>query len=275
MAERLSRREVPEALRVAPGRRVRLRDSEAARVFGWDKDRAQLALDENVRRLGELQHKLYADGRFGLLVVLQAIDGGGKDSTIRHVFTGINPQGCQVTAFKAPSAEELHHDYLWRVHHAVPPRGKVGVFNRSHYEDVLVVRVDGLAPQAVWSKRYQHLNDFERFLTDCNYRVVKIFLQIGKSEQKRRFEERLRDPKKHWKFDPHDLGKRAQWDAYRRAFEDALTRCSTEWAPWYVIPADRKWFRDFAVSQLLVQELERLPLRFPRPTFDPAKIRVR
>jgi PPK2 family polyphosphate:nucleotide phosphotransferase len=266
--------QIPLALRVAPGRPVRLLDARARETFGWDRDRADAVLAETRRRLEALQYKMYADGRYGLLVVLQAIDGGGKDSTIRKVFSAFNPQGCTVSAFKAPSSEELRHDYLWRVHKRLPPRGEIGVFNRSHYEDVLVVRVDRLVPREVWSLRYRQINEFERMLVESDYRVVKIFLQISHAEQKRRFEDRLREPSKRWKFDPQDLEKRGQWSAYRRAFEDALSRCSTRWAPWYVVPGDQKWFRNFAVSQILLQELGALPLRFPSPKYDPGKIEV-
>jgi PPK2 family polyphosphate:nucleotide phosphotransferase len=207
--------------------------------------------------------------------VLQATDGGGKDSTVRDVFTSMNPQGCMVTSFKAPSSDELKHDYLWRVHQHVPPRGVVGVFNRSHYEDVLVVRVDKLVPEEVWKRRYDHINDFERMLTDSNVHVVKFFLQISKDEQKQRLEERLSDPSKFWKFNADDLEKRKHWDAYQEAFEAMLARCSTDAAPWHVIPSDRKWFRNLAVSEVLVSALDKLPLRFPEPTVDPAKVRIR
>lgn len=222
-----------------------------------------------------LQYKMYVDGRFALLAVLQAIDGGGKDGTIRKVFRAFNPQGCTVASFKVPSATELRHDYLWRVHAHVPPRGEIGVFNRSHYEDVLVVRVEELVPELTWTRRYAQINDFERMLTENDVRIAKFFLHISRAEQRRRFEERLADPRKRWKFDPADLGKRVKWDQYRKAFEDAINRCTTEHAPWYVVPADRKWFRDFAVSQILLYELEQLPLRFPKPSYDPASIRIR
>ena len=258
-----------------PGRRVQLKDDNASNTFGWEKPEAVLAFEENRKRLSDLQYKLYADGRFGVLVVLQATDGGGKDSTVRDVFTAMNPQGCVVTSFKAPSAEEMKHDYLWRVHQHVPSRGEVGVFNRSHYEDVLVVRVAQLVPEAVWSLRYDHINDFERMLTDSNLTVIKLFLQISKSEQKQRMEERLQDPTKQWKFNADDLEKRKRWDDYQEAFEAMLHRCSTPHAPWYVIPSDRKWVRNLTVSEILVRELGKLPLRFPATTFDPSKIRIR
>ena len=251
-----------------------MRDDDAARAFGWTREEAEAATAENLARLSELQYKMFADGRFAMLVVLQAIDGGGKDSTIRRVFSSFNPQGCTVTAFKAPTAEELGHDFLWRIHQHTPRHGEVAVFNRSHYEDVLVVRVENLVPEAVWSRRYAQINDFEAALAAGGTRVVKLFLHISRDEQKLRFQERLQERSKQWKFDPADLDKRARWDDYRLAFEAAISRCSTEGAPWYVIPADRKWFRDFAVSQVLRQELERLPLRWPKPEFDPKTIRI-
>lgn len=272
--KRSSRRDVPGLLRVGPGSRFRMRDAAAERSLGWTREEAELATAENLARLGELQYKMYADGRHALLVVLQAIDGGGKDSTIRRVFSAFNPQGCSVTSFKVPSEEERRHDFLWRIHRHAPPRGEVAVFNRSHYEDVLVVRVENLVPEPVWSRRYEQINAFEAMLAANDTRVVKIFLHISRDEQKRRFEERLAERSKQWKFDPGDLDKRARWDDYRMAFEAAISRCSTAVAPWYVVPADRKWFRDFAVSQLLRQELEQLPLRWPTPDFDPRSIRI-
>ena len=201
------RRDLPDRLRIRPGSRPKLADSEADRTFGWDKDKekAVAAATENLARLEELQYKMYADGRFAMLIALQAIDGGGKDSTIRRVFGAFNPQGCTVTAFKAPSAEELRHDYLWRIHKHAPPRGEIAVFNRSHYDDVLVVRVNDLAPEDVWSRRYEQINESERLLDACGTRVVKIFLHIGKDEQKARFEERLTDRRKNWNFVTGDL----------------------------------------------------------------------
>ena len=247
------RRDIPDALRVRPGSRPKLSDSDADRFLGWDKDKALAATAENLVRLEELQYKMYADGRFAMLVALQAIDGGGKDSTIRRVFGAFNPQGCTVTAFKGPTGEELRHDYLWRIHRHTPPKGEIAVFNRSHYEDVLIVRVNDLVPEDVWSRRYD---------------------QISKEEQRQRFADRLGDRRKNWKFDTGDLEKRQQWASYTRAFESMFARCSTEHAPWYIVPANRKWFRDFAVSQLLIYEFEQLPLRFPAPNFDPRAIKL-
>jgi PPK2 family polyphosphate:nucleotide phosphotransferase len=264
-----------EQLIVRPGTRPRLRDHDADRAFGWKEAEARSALKANRKRLEELQFKLYADGRFPVLIVLQGIDGAGKDGAIRDVITAFNPQGCTVTPFKAPTAAELEHDYLWRIHKHVPARGEIGVFNRSHYEDVLVARVDALVPRAVWKRRYAEINRFEQLLATNGTRIVKLFLHISSREQKQRFIDRVHDRRKQWKFDPADLEKRKQWKAYRQAFEAAVARCSTAWAPWHVIPADREWFRNLAISQILVQELEKLPLRYPRPAFDPAKIRIR
>ena len=270
----MPRGRIAQRLRLAPGQRVRLRDAQAAERLGWDEDEAKRALDANRERLEQLQYKMYADGRFGLIVLLQAIDAGGKDGTIRHVVSAFNPGGVQVTSFKAPSPEEARHDYLWRVEARIPPRGMVGVLNRSHYEEVMAARVRRLVPRGTWEARYAHINAYERYLTDNRLRLVKLFLQISKKEQKRRFEARVRERHKQWKFTPSDIADRAQWGRYQRAFEDALCRCSTAWAPWYLIPADHKWFRNFAVSQILREELEALPLRFPRPKYDPRKIRI-
>jgi PPK2 family polyphosphate:nucleotide phosphotransferase len=265
---------LPGKLCVAPGAQVKLRDEDADRDHGWDEAAARAQTAKLREELSDLQYKLYADGRFALLVVLQAIDGGGKDSTTRHVISAFNPQGCAVTSFKAPSAEELRHDYLWRVHRHAPAKGEVAVFNRSHYEDVLVVRVDELVPREVWSARYEQINQFEKLLHAADTRVVKIFLHISRDEQKRRFQERLDEPAKQWKFDPADLKKRAQWKDYMAAFEDMLEKCSTEHAPWYIVPGDHKWLRDLAVAQILKEALTALPLRFPKPAYDPKSIRI-
>ena len=262
-------------LLVEPGKRVQLSDEHAANTFGWEKHEALAALDENRQKLSDLQYKLYADGRQALLVVIQAIDAGGKDGTVHDIFTAMNPQGCVVTSFKAPTAEELKHDYLWRVHQRVPARGMVGVFNRSHYEDVLIVRVEKLVPKEVWRERYEQINEFEQMLTSNSVRIIKVFLQISKGEQKKRLQDRLEDPNRQWKFSPEDLVKRRQWSEYQKAFEAMLTKCSTKRAPWYLIPADRKWFRNLAVSQIVATEMGRMPLRFPEPAYDPSKITVR
>ena len=262
-------------LRVKPGDKVRLDDENADRTHGWKKTDADAMLEATRKHLEELQNKLYADGRFAVLVVLQATDGAGKDSTIKNVMTAFNPQGCTVTSFKAPTSDELKHDYLWRVHKNVPARGEIGVFNRSHYEDVLIVRVDDLVPKAVWKKRYDQINDFERMLTENNVTVLKFFLQISKDEQKKRLQQRLDDPTKQWKFNIDDIAKRKKWDEYQGAYEDALSLCSTKHAPWYIIPANHKWFRNLAISQILAAELGKLPLRYPAVNLDTSKIRIR
>ncbi len=253
-------------LRIRPSTKVRLREIE---TDGKDlvKDRAEY--EQSFLKLREelidLQARLYAESRQKLLVVFQAMDGGGKDGTIRSVFQGVNPQGVVVTSFKAPTSHELSHDFLWRIHQAVPPNGYIGVFNRSHYEDVLVVRVHQIVSEEVWKPRFELINDFERLLTQTGTRIVKFFLHISKAEQKQRFEERISDPAKRWKFDAADLEKRKLWDEYEAAFEDMLEKCSTKDAPWYVIPADQNWFRDYAVCRVLVETLRDMKPRYPDP----------
>lgn len=238
------------------------------------RESAGLLFSQFGTELFELQDLLWGARTHSVLIVLQGMDGAGKDGAIKHVAGYLNPRGVSVASFGVPTREELEHDFLWRVHQRTPRKGEWTLFNRSHYEDVLVVRVENLVPEAVWSRRYAQINDFEAALAAGGTRVVKLFLHISRDEQKLRFQERLQERSKQWKFDPADLDKRARWDDYRLAFEAAISRCSTEGAPWYVIPADRKWFRDFAVSQVLRQELERLPLRWPKPEFDPKTIRI-
>ncbi|HEV8632222.1 MAG TPA: polyphosphate kinase 2 family protein [Thermoanaerobaculia bacterium] len=261
-------------LRVAPGKkRLRLARVDPDDTLGLPgKPEAQRALAHNVERIAALQERLFAEHRRALLVVLQALDAGGKDGTVRAVFSGVNPQGCRVTSFKAPSAEELAHDYLWRIHGATPRRGEIGIFNRSHYEDVLVVRVDSLVPPEVWSARYEQINAFERLLVDNGTEIVKLFLHISREEQAERLRERVSHPEKRWKFSPDDLSKRAQWDDYMTAYEEALHRCSSEHAPWYVVPANRNWVRNLAVSSIVRAKLEAMDPQFPQPKFDPATI---
>jgi PPK2 family polyphosphate:nucleotide phosphotransferase len=241
---------------------------------GTDKEAALSALAVERARIQSLQERLYAEHRRSLLVVLQAIDTGGKDGTIRHVFEGVNPQGCQVRSFKTPSSEELDHDFLWRYHAHVPGRGMIGVFNRSHYEDVLIVRVKELVPESVWRDRYGLINDFERLLTLSGTTVLKFFLHISRDEQKKRLESRLADPQKRWKFDPADLVERRSWDAYQTAFQDALTRCTTPLAPWYVVPANKKWFRNLVVARTVADTLEAMNPQFPEPKEGLDEVRV-
>jgi len=263
-------------LKVKPGSNVKLVDRDADDSYGYTKEQAEQELQKQQARLTDLQELLYAERKHSLLVILQAMDAGGKDGTIRHVMSGVNPQSCHVTSFKAPTAEELGHDFLWRVHKAVPIKGNIGIFNRSHYEDVLVVRVHNLVPKSLWSKRYDHINNFERVLAEnSSMKILKFFLHISKDEQKKRLLERLRDPRKVWKANPGDIEERKYWNDYMRAYEDALSKCSTEVAPWYVIPADKKWFRNMVVSEIIVEALESLHMKYPKPTFDPSKIVIK
>lgn len=261
---------------VKPGHKFRLADFDPDSTLHFqDKETAAKSLPKNVQRLSELHDLLYADHRYALLIVLQGMDAGGKDGAIRHVMPGVNPQGCDVTSFKAPSAEEADHDYLWRVHHAMPARGEIGIFNRSHYEDVLVVRVHKLAPHGVWSKRYGQINAFEQMLSQNNVKIVKFFVHSGKDEQKKRFEERIETASKNWKFSQADLTERKYRSEYQDAYQDALQECSTRRAPWYVIPSNKKWVRNLAISEILVHTLESLKLRYPPPKTDLKKLKVK
>lgn len=241
---------------------------------GLDRAWAEDALRRERARISDLQERLYAERRRSLLLVFQAIDTGGKDGTIRAVLKGVNPQGCAVTSFKVPSHQELEHDFLWRYHARAPGRGMIGVFNRSHYEDVLVVRVKGLVPDEVWRGRYRLINDFERLLTESGTTILKFFLHISRDEQKKRLESRLADPTKHWKFDPADLVERKSWDSYQEAFADAIGRCSTAAAPWLVVPADRKWFRNYTVAKTVADTLEAMDPRYPDGPKDLGDLKV-
>ncbi len=257
-----------EAFRVKPGAHIRLENRDLGDTSGWDKDRAEGQIAKELERLAELQDRMWAEAKHAVLVVLQGIDAAGKDGTIKKVMTAFNPQGSPVTAFKVPNAEELAHDFLWRVHKAVPRKGEIGIFNRSHYEEVLVVRVHDLVPKPVWSKRYDLINDFERLLVDTGTTVVKFFLGIDKDEQRDRFQARYDDPTKRWKFSMGDLAERKLWDAYQEAFDDMLDKTSTDIAPWYLIPANRKWFRDLAVSTILADTIDDLKPEYPPVAAD-------
>jgi PPK2 family polyphosphate:nucleotide phosphotransferase len=239
------------------------------------KDDAAESTRKNTEKLGDLQEVLYGEGKRSVLIVLQGMDTSGKDGAIKHVFSSVNPQGCTVTSFKRPSSLELAHDYLWRYHLAVPHKGMIGIFNRSHYESVLVERVHAIVSKGVWSKRYDQINDFERMLVAEGVRVLKFFLHISKEEQKRRLEARLADASKHWKFDPGDLAERKLWDEYANAYEDAVERCSTEDAPWYIVPADHKWFRNWVLSDTIVRAMEEMKLKFPAPAEGLDKVKVK
>lgn len=261
-------------LLVTPGRAMTFDKFDPDHTYGWEKSEVAKRLEANTARLDELQLRLFAESRHAVLIILQGMDASGKDGTVRHVMSGLNPASCRVTSFKVPSAEEARHDFLWRVHHVVPARGEIGIFNRSHYEDVLVVRVRELVPKEVWKRRYDQINDFEQMLTESGVTILKFFLHIDKAEQRDRLKARLVDPAKNWKFDRSDLDVRRQWNLYQRAYEDALSQCSTKHAPWFVIPANKKWFRNLAVSDIIRDTLEKLHPQFPKPLFDPSKIRV-
>jgi PPK2 family polyphosphate:nucleotide phosphotransferase len=263
-------------LTVKLGKKVKLSKFDPDDTLGWNKNHAmKVSLDKNLKKLDSLQYLLYADRKHALLVVFQGLDAAGKDGTIRHVMSGVNPQGCSVTAFKVPSPEEAAHDFLWRVHHAVPPFGDIGIFNRSHYEDVLVVRVHNLVPKKVWSARYDQINKFEEFLHRNNVTILKFFLHISKDEQKKRLMERVDDPDKRWKISEADFAERKFWDDYVASYEDALTLCNTKVAPWFIIPANKKWFRNLAVSHIIAETMEQMNLKFPPPTIDIKKLNLR
>jgi len=255
-----------------PGSRFELADFDPADKGDDDKERALAELAEHGPKLDELAYKLYAENRRSLLIVLQGMDTSGKDGVIRHVLTGIDPQSVQITSFKQPSIEELDHSFLWRIHMAVPRRGNIGVFNRSHYEDVVVVKVLGLIDQNECERRYRVINEFERMLVEGGTTILKFFLHISKEEQLERLKSRLEDPTKRWKFSPTDVEMRKSWDAHQAAYEQALVHCNTEHAPWHIIPSDRKWRRNVIVSRVLLKTLEKLNPQFPREHPDLDKI---
>ena len=264
-----------EELIATPGKKVRLEKWNPEETLGWSKNhKMKASLEKTIEKLDKLQYLLYAEHKRALLIVLQGLDAAGKDGTIRHVMSGVNPQGCRVTSFKKPTPEELAHDFLWRVHQAVPPVGDIGIFNRSHYEDVLIARVHNLVPKDVWSKRYDEINGFECMLDENNIKILKFFLHISKDEQKRRFEQRIEDQDRRWKISESDFAERKYWDDYTAAYEAVLTKCSTERAPWYIIPANKKWFRNLAVSHIIVETLESLQMKFPAPSVDISRIKL-
>jgi PPK2 family polyphosphate:nucleotide phosphotransferase len=268
--------DLAKRLIVIPGSPAALheRDTRATPGVGSRK-KVEKALEDLQERLDRLQVRLMAEGRRSLLVVLQGMDTSGKDGTIKHAFASLSPSATDVEAFKAPTPDELAHDFLWRIRKALPEPGRIGIFNRSHYEDVVVVRVKELVGRETWSSRFDEINAFERELIGAGTTVLKLFLHISKEEQRERLLARLDDPDKTWKFNPSDLDDRGRWDDYQAAYEDALTRCSTPEAPWYVIPADRKWYRNRAVTELLVVTLERMDPQMPEPDFDVAAMRAK
>jgi PPK2 family polyphosphate:nucleotide phosphotransferase len=265
---------VLDRLRVDPGSSAGIADRDPGDRLGTDKDHGEQRLEELVERIDELQYRLYAEDRRSMLLVLQGLDASGKDGVVRRVFRGVNPAGVEVTSFKAPAGPETQHDYLWRVHAALPPRGKLGVFNRSHYEDVVAVRMRELAPEDVWRRRYEHIREFERMLVDEGTSVVKVFLNVSREEQRKRFQERIDDPAKRWKFRRDDLDVHARFDEWVAAWEEAVTETSTGWAPWYVVPGDRNWVKSLAVAELVVSTLERLDPQLPEPEEGIERIRI-
>jgi PPK2 family polyphosphate:nucleotide phosphotransferase len=260
---------------VNPGSKIRLKHFDPD-YHGKDESHksALSEIQKNLQKMEELQYRMYAESKHSLLIVLQGLDAAGKDGVVRHVLTGMNPSGCVSANFKQPTKEELAHDFLWRVHPHVPAKGAVAIFNRSHYEDVLVARVHGLVPEKVWSKRYDQINDFERLITtENNTTILKFFLHISKDEQLARFKKRLDDPKRQWKISESDYKEREYWGDYVKAFEDVLTKTSTEHAPWFIVPSNHKWFRDLAISQILVRQMEGMEMQLPKPTVNLAEIR--
>jgi PPK2 family polyphosphate:nucleotide phosphotransferase len=264
-----------QRFRVKPGARLKLKDVDPAfKGVHGDREAAEQESARYQLRLRELQALLYAERRHSLLICLQGMDTAGKDGTISHVLGAMNPQGCRAAAFREPTEEEQAHDFLWRAHRAVPAKGEVVIFNRSHYESVLIERVHDLVPKKIWSMRYEHINAFEQGLAENGTLVLKFFLHISKKKQLKRFKDRLDDPSKRWKISAADYKEREYWDDYQEAYEEALSRCSTEPAPWFIIPSDHKWFRDLAVARIVVEQLEALKLAYPKPTVDIEKIRA-
>jgi PPK2 family polyphosphate:nucleotide phosphotransferase len=251
-------------LRVKPGSHVDFSTTDAGETYGR-KEEALAGLEDNVGLLASLQDRLYAGAKHAVLIVLQGMDTAGKDGTIKHVMTGLNPQGVTVAPFKVPTPEEAAHDFLWRVHRQAPAKGMIAIFNRSHYEQVLVVRVHGLEPEESWRRHYDQVNEFEQGLVENGTTILKFFLHLSRDEQRRRLQDRVDTPQKQWKFRKADLEERKYWEDYQRAYEDALSKCSTEVAPWYVVPADHNWFRNYAVAEILAHTLQGLDLRYPDP----------
>ncbi len=265
-----------EQYRVEPGSRVQLGEWDAGdtSALRGGKAAAKAEMERLGKALQKYQEMLYAQHQHRLLIVLQGMDTSGKDGIIRHVFDAANPQGLRIANFKVPTPVELDHDYLWRVHAQTPAKGEIVIFNRSHYEDVLVVRVHALVPEAVWSKRYDHINQFEKMMAEEGTTILKFFLHIDADEQKKRLQARLDDPEKRWKFNPKDLDERKLWGEYQRAYEDVLSKTSTDWAPWYIVPSNQKWYRNLVVASVLVEKMAQLGLSYPQPAFEWEKIRI-
>ena len=265
MTKKETQRTLRELLRVKPGEKVDLASFDCGATFGRQKDEADDILAANLTRLTELQARIWAEAKHAVLIVLQGIDAAGKDGTINVIAGAFNPQGTPVTSFKEPTAEELAHDFLWRVHAAVPGKGDIGIFNRSHYEQVLIVRVHNLEPEARWRNHYREIRDWERMLTDEGVTILKFFLAIDKDTQRQRFQDRVDDPTKSWKFRPGDVAERKFWDDYTAAFEEMLTETSTDFAPWYLVPSNRNWLRNLAISEIVADAIDELNPQYPAP----------
>ena len=267
--------EIIKKLMVIEGKKINLQRLSPDYNFSIDEEKAEYVLKQNLKkRMSELQYRLYAERKNGLLIVFQGIDTSGKDSTIRHVISAFNPQSCAVKAFKEPTTEDLSHDFLWRIHKRAPSRGEIVVFNRSHYEDIIQPRVHKTIHKSIWSQRYEHINAFERCLSDNSIKIIKFFLHISKEEQRKRLEERMNDPSKQWKVSESDITERKFWNNYTVAYQDIINRCSNLWAPWYIIPANKKWFRNLVVALVIVDTLERMKPKFPKPTINLSKMTI-
>jgi len=274
MAGKDSKRSFRELLRVKQGSKIDLAGFDCGQTFDRDKDKAADELSANLDTLTELQERVYAEAKHSILIVLQGIDAAGKDGTIRVIAGAFNPQGTPVTSFKVPTPRELAHDFLWRVHAAVPGKGEIGIFNRSHYEQVLVVRVHNLEPEEVWRRHYGEIRDWEKMLTDSGVTIIKFFLCIDKEEQRKRFQDRIDDPKKRWKFSSADLAERKLWDQYTLAFAEMLSETSTDYAPWYLVPANHNWLRNVAVSEIVADVIGELKPEYPEPETGIESIKV-
>ena len=266
-------KDITNKLTVTEGKKINLQKLSPEYDFSINEKKAEYVLKQNLKkRMSDLQYRLYAERKKALLIVFQGIDTSGKDSTIRHVISAFNPQSCTVKAFKEPTTEDLSHDFLWRIHKSVPAKGEIVIFNRSHYEDIIQPRVHKTIHKSIWSQRYEHINAFEKCLSDSNIKIIKFFLHISKEEQRKRLEERLNDPSKHWKVSERDMEDRKFWSSYTVAYQDIIKRCSNTWAPWYIIPANKKWFRNLAVGLIIVDTIERMKPKFPKPAINLSKI---
>jgi PPK2 family polyphosphate:nucleotide phosphotransferase len=266
-------KDITNKLMVTEGKKINPQKLSPEYDFSINEKKAEYVLNQNLKkRMSDLQYRLYAERKKALLIVFQGIDTSGKDSTIRHVISAFNPQSCTVKAFKEPTTEDLSHDFLWRIHKSAPAKGEIVIFNRSHYEDIIQPRVHKTIHKSIWSQRYEHINAFEKCLSDSNIKIIKFFLHISKEEQRKRLEERLNDPSKHWKVSERDMEDRKFWSSYTVAYQDIIKRCSNTWAPWYIIPANKKWFRNLAVGLIIVDTIERMKPKFPKPAINLSKI---